>query len=27
MRQALRTYSSSLRRTYPGLLMERYWRW
>ena len=27
MRQALRTYASSLRKTYPGLVMERYWRW
>src|SRR5487761_1913363 len=27
MRQALRAYSASLRRTYPGILMERYWRW
>ncbi len=27
MRQALRTYSASLRRAYPGILIERYWRW
>ena len=27
MRQALRSYASSLRRAYPGLVMERYWRW
>ncbi len=27
MRQALRTYSASLRRAYPGLVIERYWRW
>ena len=27
MRQAVRAYSSSLRRAYPGLLIERYWRW
>jgi len=27
MRQALRAYSSSLRRTYPGIVIERYWSW
>ncbi len=27
MRQALREYSGSLRRAYPGILIERYWRW
>lgn len=27
MRQALRGYSSSLRRSYPGIELERYWRW
>lgn len=27
MRQALRGYSSSLRRTYPGIMIERYWHW
>lgn len=27
MRQAVREYSSSLRRAYPGILVERYWRW
>jgi LmbE family N-acetylglucosaminyl deacetylase len=27
MRQALREYSSSLRRAYPGIQVERYWRW
>ncbi len=27
MRQALRTYSASLRRAYPGIQVERYWRW
>lgn len=27
MRQALRDYSSSLRRAYPGIAIERYWRW
>lgn len=27
MRQALRSYSSSLRRSYPGIELERYWRW
>ncbi|HEX8995665.1 MAG TPA: PIG-L family deacetylase [Ktedonobacterales bacterium] len=27
MRQALRSYSSSLRRAYPGIMVERYWRW
>lgn len=27
MRQALRTYSGSIRRTYPGIAVERYWRW
>jgi LmbE family N-acetylglucosaminyl deacetylase len=27
MRQALRTYSASLRRAYPGIEVERYWRW
>jgi LmbE family N-acetylglucosaminyl deacetylase len=27
MRQAVREYSSSLRRTYPDILIERYWRW
>lgn len=27
MRQALRAYSSSIRRTYPGIALERYWRW
>jgi LmbE family N-acetylglucosaminyl deacetylase len=27
MRQTLREYSGSLRRAYPGILIERYWRW
>lgn len=27
MRQALRDYSSTLRRTYPGIAIERFWRW
>jgi LmbE family N-acetylglucosaminyl deacetylase len=27
MRQAIRGYNSSLRRTYPGIMIERYWRW
>ncbi len=27
MRQAVREYSSSLRRAYPGIQIERYWRW
>jgi LmbE family N-acetylglucosaminyl deacetylase len=27
MRQALRTYSGSLRRAYPGIEVERFWRW
>lgn len=27
MRQALRGYSSSLRRAYPGVMIERYWHW
>ncbi len=27
MRQALRAYSSSLRRAYPGIVIERYWSW
>ncbi|HEX9038734.1 MAG TPA: PIG-L family deacetylase [Ktedonobacterales bacterium] len=27
MRQKLREYSASLRRAYPGILIERYWRW
>jgi LmbE family N-acetylglucosaminyl deacetylase len=27
MRQAVREYSSSLRRAYPGIMIERYWRW
>lgn len=27
MRQAVREYSSSLRRAYPGIQVERYWRW
>lgn len=27
MRQALREYSSTLRRTYPGIAIERFWRW
>jgi LmbE family N-acetylglucosaminyl deacetylase len=27
MRQSLRTYSGSLRRAYPGIEVERYWRW
>jgi LmbE family N-acetylglucosaminyl deacetylase len=27
MRQTLRGYASSLRRTYPGIEVERYWRW
>lgn len=27
MRQAVREYSGSLRRAYPGILIERYWRW
>ncbi|HEX9058007.1 MAG TPA: PIG-L family deacetylase [Ktedonobacterales bacterium] len=27
MRQALREYSSSLRRAYPGIMVERFWRW
>jgi LmbE family N-acetylglucosaminyl deacetylase len=27
MRQSVREYSSSLRRAYPGIFIERYWRW
>jgi len=27
MRQSLRSYSGTLRRAYPGILIERYWRW
>lgn len=27
MRQNVRAYSGSLRRTYPGIVIERYWRW
>ncbi len=27
MRQSLRGYSSTLRRAYPGIMIERYWRW
>lgn len=27
MRQSLRDYSGSMRRAYPGIAMERYWRW
>lgn len=27
MRQAVRAYSGSLRRAYPGIVIERYWRW
>lgn len=27
MRQAVDVYSSSLRRQYPGIKIERYWRW
>ncbi|HEV2236089.1 MAG TPA: hypothetical protein VGR57_05440, partial [Ktedonobacterales bacterium] len=27
MRQSVRDYSSSLRRAYPGIQVERYWRW
>ncbi|MGH2518118.1 MAG: PIG-L deacetylase family protein [Ktedonobacterales bacterium] len=27
MRQALREYSSTLRRAYPGIAIERFWRW
>jgi hypothetical protein len=27
MRQSLTTYSSSIRRTYPGIQIERYWTW
>ncbi len=27
MRQQLRSYSGSLRRAYPGIYIERYWRW
>lgn len=27
MRQAVREYSGSLRRAYPGILIERCWRW
>ncbi|HLY31077.1 MAG TPA: PIG-L family deacetylase [Ktedonobacterales bacterium] len=27
MRRALRSYSGSLRRAYPGIYIERYWRW
>lgn len=27
MRQMLRGYSSSIRRTYPGIEIERYWHW
>ncbi|HEY7984148.1 MAG TPA: PIG-L family deacetylase [Ktedonobacterales bacterium] len=27
MRQAVRDYSSSLRRAYPGIQVERYWNW
>lgn len=27
MRQSVREYSASLRRAYPGIMVERYWRW
>src|SRR5262249_55062527 len=27
MRQTLRDYHGSLRRTYPGIMIERCWRW
>jgi LmbE family N-acetylglucosaminyl deacetylase len=27
LRQSLTTYSSSIRRTYPGIQIERYWTW
>lgn len=27
MRQAVRGYSATLRRAYPGIQIERYWRW
>ncbi len=27
MRQGIREYSASLRRTHPDILIERYWRW
>ena len=27
MLKALQTYGGSLRRTYPGIQLERYWRW
>jgi LmbE family N-acetylglucosaminyl deacetylase len=27
MRQTVREYASSLRRAYPGIMVERYWRW
>ena len=27
MQQAVRDYASSIRRTYPGIQIERYWRW
>lgn len=27
MRQALRVYSGSIRKAYPGIYIERYWRW
>jgi LmbE family N-acetylglucosaminyl deacetylase len=27
MHQAVRTYSASLRRAYPGIEVERFWRW
>ena len=27
MRQAVREYSGSLRRAYPGIVIERYWNW
>jgi LmbE family N-acetylglucosaminyl deacetylase len=27
MRQTVETYSGSIRRTYPGIKIERYWHW
>lgn len=27
MRQTVREYAASLRRAYPGIMVERYWRW
>jgi LmbE family N-acetylglucosaminyl deacetylase len=27
MRQSVREYAASLRRAYPGIMVERYWRW